>query len=345
MAVHQLKDGRWVIEYRLDGRKKREYFGRGLQAEAAARTRFEQIGVRDYGQSRVGGPSFSEVCRAYLDDRMTSLAPSTIDGLLPKIKAVYLPALGSLGAGQVTEARIQAYIQQRLERVKKTTIHRELSDIRAILNWAVRKRIIMSNPMLGATWPKRDDERIRPPSSDEVRALLSHSQPHLFRALVIAWYCGLRVGEELFSRKWHDVDWDSQTLYIVSAQKGGLDTRRVPIASEVLPRLLQWYIEDGENGDRYILRWHDKRVRTLKTAWKRAKQRAGITRRLRPYDIRHAFVTDLLDAGADPHTVGDMAGHKDKATTLYVYHHLSGERSRQAVEKRKSILDGQGKKG
>jgi integrase len=147
----------------------------------------------------------------------------------------------------------------------------------------------------------------------------------------------MRVGEELFALRWQDVDWDQQTIYIVSAQKGGLDTRRLPIATELLPRLLQWFIEDGEL-DLHIVRWHGRRVHTLKTAWAKAKKKAGITRRLRPYDLRHAWVTGLLDSGVDPQTVGSIAGHKDKSTTMYVYHHMTNDGYRRAAEKVKSIL-------
>jgi integrase len=339
MAVHQLKDGRWYIEYRRpsDSKKVREYFGRGLEAEVAARDRFGQLDVRVH-VTDAGGPPFIDVVRAYLNDKAQSLTDTTLAGMVPKIKAVYLPLLGHILATSITEARIRQYIDERLKVVKRTTVHRELSDIRAILNWAVKKRIIMSNNMAGATWPRRDDERIRPPAQEEIKAILTHAQPHLYRALVLAWYCGMRVGEELFSRRWQDVDWDSQTFFVISAQKGGLDTRRVPIATELIPKLLQWYIEDGEKSDLHIIRWHGKRVRTLKTAWKRAKQRAGITRRLRPYDLRHNFGSSLIDSGVDPQTVGNMMGHKDKSTTMYVYRHVTDEGQRRAVEKIKSIF-------
>jgi len=343
MGVHRHSDGRWYIDYKIEGRKKREYFGRGIQAEAAARDRFIRLEVRPYGKLRSDeGPTFYEVVQAYLDDKLPSIAESTALGLLPKIKSIYLPDLGHLLASQITEARIQAYIKKRLKSVKKTTIHRELCDIRAILNWAVQKKLLLANPMADATWPRRDDERIRPPSIDEVRRILEHSPQHLYRAVVLAWYCGMRVGGELFSRKWHDIDWGAKLVYVVSAQKGGLDTRRVPIAPELLPELRQWYqVDSGDDSpvdDLYIIRWRGKRVVKIKTAWSRALKKAGITRRLRPYDLRHSFVTGLTDAGADPHTVGKLVGHKDESTTMYVYNHISDERNRAIIKKRKGIL-------
>jgi integrase len=340
MGVHKLSDGRWFLEHRVEGKKRREYFGRGLQAEAAARARFSELELRPYGQvRRKSGPTFREVVRAYLLDRQESLADSTIAGMLPKIESIYLPALGDILATNVNETRIRQYVDERCRLVKRTTVHRELSDIRAILNWAVKKRVIASNNMAGATFPKRDDERIRPPSSEEVKRILEHSPDHLRRCLLIGWFCGLRMGEELFSLKWHAVDWDRQQLFIVSADKGGLPDRPVPIASIFLPHLAKWFAEDGEKDDLHIIRWNGKRIYKIKTAWAKAKAKAGITRRLRPYDLRHSFATDLMDAGADCNTVGDLMGHKDKSTTAYVYNHVSASRSRAVIEKRKSILE------
>lgn len=46
MAVKKLKDGRWIVYYRILGQKnkwKKEYFGRGLEAERKARDRHHEI--------------------------------------------------------------------------------------------------------------------------------------------------------------------------------------------------------------------------------------------------------------------------------------------------------------
>jgi hypothetical protein len=43
MAIRQLKDGRWVCYYRLDGKVKFEYFERGKEGEAKAWARYNEI--------------------------------------------------------------------------------------------------------------------------------------------------------------------------------------------------------------------------------------------------------------------------------------------------------------
>jgi len=51
--------------------------------------------------------------------------------------------------------------------IKRSTIHRELSDIRAILRWSVKRRFLSANPMEGFVFPTRDDAIIQPPTGAE----------------------------------------------------------------------------------------------------------------------------------------------------------------------------------
>jgi integrase len=60
---------------------------------------------------------------------------------------------------------------------KRTTIHLELSDISAILNWAVERRYITHNPIAKYKKPKRDDEVIQPPTHSEISALMAAAPP------------------------------------------------------------------------------------------------------------------------------------------------------------------------
>src|SRR3990167_5364094 len=48
------------------------------------------------------------------------------------------------------------------------------------------------------------------------------------------------------------------------------------ISSELCPLLLKWYADDDENDDLPIIHWRGKRISKIKTAWNRAKSRAGI---------------------------------------------------------------------
>ena len=48
MSVHQLPDGRWVVQYKAEGKLKREYFGHGPEAEKLARERNDALPLRSW---------------------------------------------------------------------------------------------------------------------------------------------------------------------------------------------------------------------------------------------------------------------------------------------------------
>ena len=147
MSVHQLTDGRWFVQY-LDklrpGKKKREYFGRGEKAEIKARKYNESLALKKRGSRKKDNHSafFVDLVNEYATARLAHIQETTLENFMYKMKGVILPQLGRIRAMNITPKRLDAYVKNRLKTVKKTTIHRELSDIRAVLNWAVRRRLI-----------------------------------------------------------------------------------------------------------------------------------------------------------------------------------------------------------
>ncbi|MCL2122936.1 MAG: tyrosine-type recombinase/integrase [Desulfovibrionaceae bacterium] len=75
-----------------------------------------------------------------------------------------------------------------------------------------------------------------------------------------------------------------------------------------------------------------KPVGNIKSAWKATLKRAGISRRIRPYDLRHAFATQLIAGGADIGTVAELMGHSSPAMLFKTYQHVLTQQKKRAVE-------------
>jgi integrase len=336
-GVCQTPDGRYYIKYRpgrnpSEPTRTSEYFGRGSDALLRAAARYEELHDRRKRYDPIG-ITFAELANRYIEARIHDLSRSDADAWYWKMRAIIFPAIGDTEVARLGHDRLDEYRRKRTaDGVKQVTIHRELSYIRAILNWGVRRRLIGSSPMAGYQMPRKDSQVVRPISDDEFERILQHAAPHVRRAMLVAANTGLRPGAvELLTLTWDAFDERAKVMRIISARKGGLDSREVPLLDSFIELLKKWRDEDGGNG--YIVHWHGRRIKTsLKTAWKAAKKRAGVQGRVRPYSIRHRFVTRLLDAGADLKSVSEIVGHKDVNMTIKVYQESSSQSKRKTIE-------------
>lgn len=173
--------------------------------------------------------------------------------------------------------------------------------------------------MTGYVLPKTDNVWILPPSKKEIDAIVECGVPHIKRAVLITYYTGVRPGpSELLSLKWEDVDFINNTIMVTSAEKGGIPVRMIPLSKTLKAYLEKWHKEDENHKKdiKYIAHYHGHKVGAVKKGWYAAKKRAKVTRRIRLYDLRHAFVTTLLEKGADLKSVSELAGHASPEITV-----------------------------
>jgi len=311
------------VQWKLNGEKHYKSFGKDTPSNRAKAEAYNaQITRQLADKSCRTGPKFSEVAGSYLKHKSPLMSAVSFDNLLYKLERIILPTLGEgILANMLIPLVMDDYVSKRAELVKLTTVHRELSDIRAILNYGVERGLIIKNPMRGYSMPKRDDTKIFPLAHDEIQKVIDCSAPHLKRAMLLSYFTGLRPGAvELLSIQYSQVNWTANSITIISAAKGGAERREVPIHRS-LP-LRAWYEEDGCRDDSYIITWNGKPVMSLKTAFNAAKRRAGIENRKVPlYSLRHAFVTALLHKGVPLHTIANISGH-DVRTMLKHYAHV-----------------------
>ncbi len=339
MSVHQTKDGRWFVFYHqgrnaAEPNRTREYFGRGVEAELAAHARNHELGL---GQTTAGlatEPTFRELSEDYIAQHGVDMRHSSRMDATYKLEGNILPEIGHLPGSKIGPSVLDGYVTKRADAgMKMTTVHRELSIVRAILRWAVSRRRISANPMDGYRLPTRDDAIISPPTTAELDAIYRASAPHMQRALLLAYYTGMRPGgSELLAVRWEQVDLISGTIFVESAKKGGMRARVVPIAAGLAAQMERWVAKDRERGPLgFVVHYHGKRVGSLKTAWMAAKSRAGITRKLRLYDLRHMCASEMLAAGADLKSVSEILGHASPDMTLRTYQHTITAQRRAAV--------------
>ncbi len=270
----------------------------------------------------------------YLYLRARQLAVGNLAKTLDAIKEILAThgdtAIDTLDAGHLKA--MQDAMTARL--LSPATIHRRMGIVKAALRWAEAQGIVETVPRFPAV-PTVRHTRIVPPTPEEVAALYAAASPPLQRVIVLGYYLGMRVGpSELLKLTWADIDLAAAVVRVPNADKGNADPwREVPITPDVAALLTRWHQEDTAAGIAHVVHQPGgKPVQSIKTAWRTAKRRAGITRRLRPYDLRHGFATQLIARGADVGTVAALMGHASPVMTLRHYQHVLTAQKQRAVE-------------
>lgn len=344
MSVH-LDKGRWFCKWRVKGKEHRRYFGAGDIARHQAQ-QFDESIKRDRGKLPAPfGLTIAEVCQAY--HQQHRVRSSTADTDFYRLDRVLIPALGAIPADALTTHQLHDYVRKRLKKGKQpSTIAREIVLLRAAMNWAMAQEppLILKNVAAGyRVQGAKDAEVPSPPTIEEITRIIHHAPPHLVRALCLEWSLGLRPGGETSRIRWSDVDLSGGKILIHSARKGGPVTRYVPIPdrehSVLREQISRWMAEDletlgpagGDLGQIALVHYKLKPVESMKTSWATAKKKAGIVRKMRLYDLRHAMATYALEGGADLKAVSEILGHSRADTTLRFYQHVLKHQHRHVV--------------
>ncbi len=334
MAVVKKKDGRYFcVYYDESGKQIWKAFGRGPEAKKAAKAFDLEIKAKKKKGYSVAEPQkidITNLTALYLEAKKNTLHPLTYKIIVSFNDNVLYPTLGGKNIASLTKRDLLPVIKKLEERnLSNATINRYLTYLKAILNWGVQNDIIPSNPFAGVKKRKEAPYKVPIVTRAELERLLEVAPEHLAWAMLVTFYTGCRPGpSELFRLKWDDVDWEERTLTIYGSKTERI--RKVYLNDTFFELLKEKY----KNRDcEYIVSYRGKPVGSLKRAWKTALKKAGITKRLRLYDLRHAFATYMLAHGADLKAVSEMMGHHSTKTTADRYYQLVAELKKDAVDK------------
>jgi len=160
-------------------------------------------------------------------------------------------------------------------------------------------------------------------SGTEVEALLTTVHAPMYRAILMVLYsAGLRVSEACRLRP-EDIDSKRMVIW-VRGGKGAAD--RCTVLSRRMLGYLRYYWRRCRPVGGWLfpggLAGQPIGADAVRTVFRKAVAVAGLTKRVTPHSLRHAFATHLMDSGVDSMVIGAMLGHASPRATK-VYMHLS----------------------
>jgi integrase/recombinase XerC len=214
-------------------------------------------------------------------------------------------------------------------KLKKVSINRKLSSLRAFYKYLLREGIIKNNPAQSVQAPKMEKYMPTFLSVDEAFELLNASADNNSasglrdRAILELFYSsGLRLSE-LAGLNTADINFSAA---LVKLRGKGKKERIVPVGGTALAVIRQ-YLSATENlrkqnsidtlDGALFLNARGGRITTRSVARivDTATTKSGIGRKISPHALRHSFATHLLNAGADLRSIQEMLGHESLSTT------------------------------
>jgi integrase/recombinase XerD len=157
-------------------------------------------------------------------------------------------------------------------------------------------------------------------SGEEVVALLDGVGNLKHRAILMTLYsAGLRANEAVHLRL---SDIDSKRMMIRVDQGKGRKDRCVMLSAKLLETLRRYWLESrpgpwlfpGGDPSRPLTR------ESVENFFARARDKAGIRKRVSPHSLRHSFATHLLERGVNIRVIQRLLGHRSlRSTEIYTH--------------------------
>jgi integrase len=217
--------------------------------------------------------------------------------------------------------------------VKPSTVHQELRVLRRMLNVAVRKKLLASNPCSTVEFPVAVKGLFRPryvPWSEQLR-IESHGPQYLRNFVRIFTETGLRPYKELLPMKKEQVDFANAVVWIPDSKTESGKSEH-PLTRLALDALRNQMSISGNGAFLFPSeRASGTHQKSLKKVWRNTLRRAGIPY-FRLYDLRSTFATRLSAGGVADEWVTQMLRQSD-AQVFKKYSQMKLQMKREALEK------------
>ncbi|MFC2169929.1 tyrosine-type recombinase/integrase [Acidobacteriota bacterium] len=323
---------RWYVYfYDAKGKRQRRVAKNAKNREEALAELKQTVLNEHYGrdaEARNKNLSFKEFAQCYLNDysKVKKRAWEKSDKVY--LNANLIPFFGEYNLVQIDMLLIEKYIAKRLnDKVQKSSINRDLSCLRKMLNKAVDWNYLVMNPAAKVKlFPEKDNIRSRVLTEEEEAKLLEESANHLKPILITALNTGMRRGE-ILKLTWNQINFETKQIRVENTKSGR--ARIIPINWGLYEVFVNLRSNAGNSSFVFFNTKTGKPFTTIKTAFNAACRRANV-KGLWLHDLRRTFACRLLYNGADIETVKSLLGHHSLVVTQR-YTHSNDERKKIAV--------------
>lgn len=305
--------GNWAIVWREQKRSRRISLRTPDRSEAERRFEDWKLARKQPSES------VADIMQEYLNDKdRTAVAPQRLRDAWKQLS----PFFGSYRPDQINRTLCRQYVDHRRKQGRRNgTIQKELRTLRAGLRWHD------STTPAVIEVPPSDPPRDRYLTKEEVSNLLeSTATPHIRLFILLAVATAARA-TALLELTWDRVDMEKALIHLSDGRQGLKGRATVPVNNSAMAALNQ--AATGST-TQYVIEYGDKPVKSVRHAFQRSCERAGL-KDVSPHTLRHTAGVWMAEAGIPMTEIAQYMGHSDTRTTERVYARYSPEYLRKAA--------------
>lgn len=333
----------WYIRYKIPGEEKERWESsksiNKIDAIRLLNQRRKEIDDRQVTSTNATG---RDLLRLYLDDqrRQSRHSYKQAEGY---VRLHLEPAFGEFKASSITTKLLKGFVDQKLAAgYANATINRWLEALARGYALGLKEKppLVYVAPGIQDLMLPEDNVREGFLEHDEYIRLRGELPDHQRLILVIGYHLGMRRGE-ILKLRWDQVDWPANLIRLEKRQTKGKQARVAPLYGELRAWVDMAY-SARELDCPFIVSWKGQGITEVKTAWNKARERAGVPKLL-IHDLRRTAARNMIRAGVPEKQVLMIVGWKTR-TMLDRYNivderdmQMAGEKLARYLEERSKV--------
>ncbi len=218
--------------------------------------------------------------------------------------------IGKCSSKQIAQSNIDKFILQRGQEIKRTTLNKDIRNLRTFVNWCREKRYL--NGTIKIRKLKEEEKPVKSLNDAEVKKLMSVAEPYptMKIRILLALGTGLRRSD-VESLSISDIDFENNSI-TTSSKKTRKSMGSRPVSTVIMAELSR-YVCELDSGQEKIFKDNFSYKR-----WRKICKEAELVD-LKFHDLRKTFGSMLAQNGVSTAVTQKLLEHSSSRLTNKVY--------------------------
>jgi len=305
---------------------------------------------------------FGDYVKVWRKDAKKKVSPKTIETYDYVLNARILPALAHHKMEAISHVHLNDFLEETKNAgLSSSTMQKHYNVLNSIFKLAVKNETLKKNPMDKVDKPTVRYKQGQVYDSEELKQLFRLLEKEENKQMVLMVKTALKTGmrkSEMLALQWQDVDFTTNTIHVKHSlsytkdngyqlkepkTKGSVRKVAPPkrLMHEIKEHIFKKKTERMEaaevwEGGKYQFVFSTDLGKPLHQNtpnrwWSRFLKRTGF-KKIRFHDLRHVAATDLINKGANIHSISKRLGHASLSTTTNIYGHYLEEADQKIAD-------------